>query len=94
MNLKQLMAGTACVVASLTMGSSVLAGEVTGNDKTTPVGRGETRAALCAYSGLEDFDGAQPVQPGVTQTQHENGSDPFVPGATRYCRVTTWGHNK
>lgn len=61
--------GAATVVG---FGGSAFAGEGTGSGKGgpngdgVPGGIGKARSA-CVFSGLEDFDGAQPVEPGVVQ---------------------------
>ena len=62
---KRLMLGIT-VGAILVLGSAggAFAGEVGGNGQETPAA--EKARSLCAFSGLEDFDGAG-VQPGVTQ---------------------------
>ena len=59
-------------------GGSAFAGEVTGQGRGTPlqagagpadrVGNAVVNPSHCAFSGLEDFNGQAPVQPGVTQT--------------------------
>jgi hypothetical protein len=55
------------VGAALVFGSAggAFAGEIGGNGGETPAG--ENSRSLCAFSGLEDFDGTQPPEPGVTQ---------------------------
>ena len=57
------------VVAGLAiLGGSVgvaSAGEITGNGKDT--GIRDHAKSECAFSGLEDFDFEEPVEPGVTQ---------------------------
>jgi len=65
MTLKKALAG-ALIAGGLLGGSATaaFAGEVTGRGEPTPAGTNS--ASRCAFSGLEDFDGAG-VDPGVTQ---------------------------
>ncbi len=56
---------------------TAFAGEVTGNGKATPI-RQYRAASICSFSGLEDWNSAEPQVPadaiwvthGVTQTPH------------------------
>jgi hypothetical protein len=64
---KTLLLGIAAgTVLSLGLGASIAsAGERGGNGEETPAG--SKAASSCAFSGLEDFDFEQDVEPGVTQ---------------------------
>jgi hypothetical protein len=54
-----------CAAVVLGAGSAAFAGEIAGNGAGTA---GPAHAAsLCVFSGLEDFDLLEPVQPGVVQ---------------------------
>jgi hypothetical protein len=69
----------AIVTVALTglSGGTAFAGEVTGKGVPTPI-RGGVAASECSFSGLEDWNSAEPqipedaisVTPGVTQTPH------------------------
>ena len=52
-------------VIALGSAGGAFAGEVGGSGKATPAG--ENARSLCAFSGLEDFDGTQAPDPGVVQ---------------------------
>jgi len=76
---KTLVAALLCSASVVGVSAgSAFAGEVTGQNRGTPlqagagpaerVGKAVVNPSHCAFSGLEDFDGAAPVQPGVTQT--------------------------
>ena len=66
MNMRRIVLGVA-VGAVLVFGSAggALAGEIGGHGQDTQ-GPAHSRS-LCAYSGLEDNDRLEPVEPGVTQ---------------------------
>src|SRR5688500_7817245 len=62
---KTLVGVAACAAVVLGSGGAAFAGEITGNGK---VNAGPAHAkSLCVFSGLEDFDLLEPVQPGVVQ---------------------------
>lgn len=63
---RRMLLGVA-VGAVLVFGSAggAFAGEIGGNGQETPAG--DKAKSLCAFSGLEDFDLLEPVQPGVVQ---------------------------
>lgn len=66
MSTKTLLTTLASGVLALGLsGSVVFAGERAGNGTATPAG--EKAASACAFSGLEDFDFEEDVDPGVTQ---------------------------
>lgn len=65
--MKRLLTIGAVTAASLSLGGTALAGEITGNGQPTPIN--EYRAgSICSFSGLDDMDFEAPVQPGTTQT--------------------------
>jgi hypothetical protein len=80
----KLVVGAALCAATVTgIGTSVLAGEVTGSGKGGPNGDGVPggigRArSECVFSGLEDFDGLAPVSPGTVQNWGHVANDPFI----------------
>lgn len=97
--MKQLAAAGLVVAATLGTGASAFAGERTGEGKPTPIDSGTRNgkavpAAICAFSGLEDFDQEGDVQPGEVQTPHgESAFDVvFPPGSARICSVLNHGH--
>src|SRR5262245_65040414 len=62
------LAAPAAVVAALTLASPAYAGEITGNGKPT---QGPAHAqSICAFSGLEDGDGAGFPGPGGAPPQN------------------------
>ena len=66
MNAK-LMMSAAILAASVATAAPALAGEITGNDKPTPIGYPTYQAqSLCAFSGLND-DPNEPGAEGKTQ---------------------------
>lgn len=76
------------VLAGVGMPATALAGEVTGNGDSTPIGNWAVDASLCAFSGLEDGtngpgntgDIVEPNGPGATQTPHYEDGTFFPPG--------------
>ena len=89
-----------CIVSVVALGGPAMAGEVTGNGKTTPIK--DRAASECAFSGLEDGvsligfnpDGS-PIfavvesGPGLVQTPHmENAAGIVHPAglAGMFCR--------
>ena len=91
------------LVGVLTLGvglaASSYAGERTGNSGFTPienillVANPLVRNAICAFSGLEDNNGG-PVNPGDTQTPHEEGGTVAQPGVARVCSLLNYGKRK
>src|SRR5215203_59890 len=63
--MKLVAAAAVCAGAVLGPVSSSFAGEITGNGK--PTAGPDHAKSLCTFSGLEDFDLEDPVDPGVTQ---------------------------
>jgi len=64
--------------------TTALAGERGGNGEPTPV-NGYIASSLCAFSGLDDLDFQEPVQPGVVQNWGaipKEGRDFFDPSTT------------
>ena len=98
--IKQIIAAGILATATIGVGSSAFAGERGGNGEPTPI-KGEqpgtpgVPAALCAFSGLEDFDFEGEVQPGEVQTPHgESAFDVvFPPGSARACSMLNFGHD-
>jgi hypothetical protein len=74
---KFIAAAVFAVALSGVFGGTAFAGEVNGKGQPTPV-RQYTAASICSFSGLEDWNSAEPqephdavsVTPGVTQTPH------------------------
>jgi hypothetical protein len=81
---------SAIVLASLV--SPAIAGERTGNGGFNPIGTHVIVAAICSFSGLEDFEGAEDVDPGDTQTPHESGGVIGEPGSASICQLLNPGH--
>jgi hypothetical protein len=78
---KQLAGAALCASAIVATGGSAFAGEVTGSGKGGPAGDGVPggigrAASACVFSGLEDFDGLQPVDPGAVQNWGHVDDDP------------------
>jgi hypothetical protein len=92
---------TSTVALALSVGlvTSAYAGERTGNGGFTPIeniviaANPVVRNAICAFSGLEDNDGGA-VNPGDTQTPHEEGGVIQEPGVARICRMLNYGKLK
>ena len=90
--------GWPATVAALSVGfvAPSFAGERTGNGGLTPVenlvltANPIVRNAICAFSGLEDNDGG-PVNPGDTQTPHEQDGEVNEPGVARVCAMLNYG---
>ena len=78
------------IVLAISLVSPALAGERTGNGGFTPIGTHVIVAAICSFSGLEDFDGG-PVVPGNTQTPHESGGTIEAPGSASICSLLNPG---
>ena len=78
------------IVLGISLVSPALAGERTGNGGFNPIGTHVVVAAICAFSGLEDFDGG-PVVPGDTQTPHESGGTIEAPGSASICNLLNPG---
>ena len=78
------------IVLGISLVSPALAGERTGNGGFNPIGTHVVVAALCSFSGLEDFDGG-PVVPGDTQTPHESGGTIEAPGSASICNLLNPG---
>lgn len=64
--MKSIVAAIVVAVFLALSAGSALAGEVTGNGKTTPVKDPGVARSDCAFSGLEDDDGGPNGGPGVT----------------------------
>ena len=79
------------IVLGISLVSPALAGERTGNGGFTPIGTHTIVAAICSFSGLEDFEGAPTVVPGNTQTPHESGGTIEAPGVASICSVLNPG---
>jgi hypothetical protein len=80
---KSIVGAAICAAAVLSVGTSVFAGEVTGKGRGGPNGDGipgsvEHGRSECLYSGLEDFDGEQPAEPGVVQNWGHTKDAPIV----------------
>ena len=75
-------AGTAlCAATVLGFGGSAFAGEGTGSGKGGPAGDGVPGGigkaqSACVFSGLEDFDGHHPTEPGTVQNWGHIEDDP------------------
>jgi hypothetical protein len=88
---KPFLGAAICAAAVLGMSSPALAGEVTGNGKTTPI---NMRAnSSCAFSGLQDHDPAQGgtgiVVPGEVQNWGHTKGAPVVVAAPRGASSVT-----
>ena len=92
MRMRHIASGAVCIGAALALSSPVLAGERTGQGKPTPIESYSARASICAFSGLEDFNFEEPVQPGVTQTPAFEGGERVPPGSARICSVLNNGN--
>ena len=79
------------IVFAISLVSPALAGERTGNGGFTPIGTHVIVAAICSFSGLEDFEGADEVVPGNTQTPHESGGTIEAPGSASVCNFLNPG---
>jgi len=69
--MKKLVAGVALVAATISIGGTAFAGEVTGRGKPTPVSDagGFVAGSICAFSGLDDgSESGAGVVPGVVQS--------------------------
>jgi hypothetical protein len=94
---------TVALAAAFTLSAGLaapsFAGERTGNGGFTPienivlVASPLVRNAICAFSGLEDNDGG-PVNPGDTQTPHEEAGIIQPPGVARICSILNYGKLK
>ena len=80
------------IVLGISLVSPVLAGERTGNGGFNPIGTHLIVAAICSFSGLEDFNGGA-VVPGDTQTPHESGGTIEAPGSASICQFLNPGNN-
>ena len=78
------------IVLGISLVSPALAGERTGNGGFNPIGTHVVVAAICSFSGLEDFNGG-PVVPGDTQTPHESGGTIEAPGSASICSILNPG---
>jgi hypothetical protein len=72
-----------CAATVVGFGSAAFAGEVTGSGKGGPNGDGVPggigrASSECVFSGLEDFDGLQPVEPGKVQNWGHIADDLFI----------------
>ena len=85
-----IMASAIALAVSLV--SPAIAGERTGNNGFNPIGTHVIVAAICSFSGLEDFEGGE-VDPGDTQTPHESGGTIEAPGSASICRFLNPGKN-
>jgi len=89
----------AAFTVSACLAAPSFAGERTGNGGFTPIeniviaANPLVRNAICAFSGLEDNDGG-PVNPGDTQTPHEEGGNIQPPGVARICSLLNYGKRK
>ena len=80
------------IVLAISLVSPAIAGERTGNGGFNPIGTHVIVAAICSFSGLEDFDGGA-VVPGDTQTPHESGGNILPPGVASVCQFLNPGNN-
>jgi hypothetical protein len=78
------------IVLAISLVSPAIAGERTGNGGFNPIGTHVIVAAICSFSGLEDFNGG-PVVPGDTQTPHESGGTIEDPGVASICQLLNPG---
>jgi hypothetical protein len=78
MELKTALVGTACAATlTVAVAGTAMAGEVTGNNKATPI-RDRANSA-CAFSGLDDNNpGTGVVIPGVVQNWGHTKDAPLV----------------
>jgi hypothetical protein len=61
------MAALVAALAVVSMSSgTAFAGEVGGNGEPTPINEYQANS-ICSFSGLDDMDFLEPVQPGVVQ---------------------------
>lgn len=74
----KLVVAAAVATAGILIPSTAFAGELTGGGKPIPV----NAKSACAFSGLEDFDGAG-VDPGVVQNWGHTKDAPVVVSAPR-----------
>lgn len=87
---KSVIAASAMALA-ISLVSPAIAGERTGNGGFNPIGTHTVVAAICSFSGLEDFEGADEVVPGNTQTPHESGGIIEAPGSASVCNFLNPG---
>ena len=80
------------IVLAVSLVAPAVAGERTGNSGFNPIGTHIVVAAICSFSGLEDFNGG-PVVPGDTQTPHESGGTIEAPGVASICQYLNPGKN-
>lgn len=96
---KIVAASAICAAGVVGVSAPVLAGEVTGNGDYTPINTRESdsqatpRAAICAFSGLEDEE--PNAGPGNVQNPKfdANGAD-YDPGSARACSFLNHGHSR
>lgn len=70
---KRMIYGLAAIAVLATAGANgAFAGEVTGNGKSLKPLHGNS---VCAFSGLEDFNLAEPVEPGTVQNFGKHPND-------------------
>jgi hypothetical protein len=80
------------IVLAASLVAPAIAGERTGNGGVTPIGTHVIVAAICSFSGLEDFNGGA-VVPGDTQTPHESGGTIAPAGSASVCQFLNPGNN-
>ena len=82
------------LVFAISLVSPAIAGERTGNGGFNPIGTHVVVAAICSFSGLEDFEGGDVIVPGNTQTPHESGGVVNPPGVASVCQYLNPGKLK
>ena len=80
------------IALAISLVSPAIAGERTGNNGFNPIGTHVIVAAICSFSGLEDFEGGE-VVPGDTQTPHESGGTIEPAGVASICQYLNPGKN-
>lgn len=93
---RKLVGVVVCVSSFGLVTGTAFAGEINGKGQQTPIGKGEARNSICAFSGLQDGEGpGDPLSgPGHVQTPHgEPDYDLyFPPGVASICQWINNGY--
>ena len=89
--MKRSLIVASAIVLAVSLVSPAIAWERTGNNGFNPIGTHVVVAAICSFSGLEDFNGGD-VVPGDTQTPHEEGGNILPAGVASICRYLNPGN--